>query len=83
MVTVHRQFGLRFAIYADDHEPAHVHVIGDGEMKVVIRGANGLPEMAYKTGFKAKDRRRAMEVVRERQDEFLVRWDEIQGRKTK
>jgi histidinol phosphatase-like PHP family hydrolase len=83
MVTVHRQHGLRFAIYTDDHEPAHVHVLGDGEMKVVICGAAGLPEMVYKTGFKASDRRRAMEVVRERQDEFLVRWDEIQGRRRK
>ena len=83
MVMVYRQFGLRFGIYTDDHEPAHVHVIGDGEMKVVIRGANGLPEMAYKTGFKPRDRRGALEVVLERQDEFLVHWDEIQGRKTK
>lgn len=32
MVTVHREGGFRIAIYTDDHEPAHVHVLGDGEM---------------------------------------------------
>jgi histidinol phosphatase-like PHP family hydrolase len=79
MVTIHRQFGFRFAIHTDDHEPAHVHVIGDGEMKVVIRGADGLPEQVYATGFKTRDRRRAMDVVLERQEEFLARWAEIQG----
>ena len=77
MVTIHRQYGWRFLIYADDHEPAHVHVIGDGEMKVIIRGADDMPELAYNVGFKARDRRRAMDVVRERQDEFLDRWQEI------
>lgn len=81
MVTVHRQHGLRFAIYTDDHEPAHVHVLGEGEMKILICGAGGLPEMVYKIEFKARDRRRAMDVVRERQDEFLAHWDEIQGRR--
>lgn len=79
MVTIHREFGFRFAIFTDDHEPAHVHVQGEGEMKVVIRGADGLPEMAYNIGFKAKDRRRAMDVVLERQEEFLARWREIHG----
>jgi len=79
VVTIHRQFGFRFAILTDDHEPPHVHVQGDGEMKVVIRGAGGLPEMTYTIGFKAKDRRRIMDVVLERQEEFLARWDEIHG----
>jgi hypothetical protein len=33
MPTIHRQYGLRFAIFTNDHEPPHVHVFGDGEMK--------------------------------------------------
>lgn len=83
MVTIHRQFGFRFRILTDDHEPAHVHVVGDGEMKVVIRGADGRPEMIYNIGFKTKDRRRVMDVMLERQKEFLDRWDEIHGSEKK
>ncbi len=76
---VHRQFGFRFVILTDDHEPAHLHIYGDGEMKVTIKGEGGLPEQVYSLGFKANDRRRAMDVVRERQPEFLARWEEVHG----
>jgi hypothetical protein len=40
-----------------------VHVYGDGEMKVIIKGESGLPEQVYNVGFKANDRRRVMDVV--------------------
>jgi histidinol phosphatase-like PHP family hydrolase len=80
MVTIHREYGFNFAILTDDHEPAHVHVYGDGEMKVTIRGADGDPEMIYNVGFKTNDRRRVMDVVLERQADFLARWDKIHGR---
>lgn len=79
MVTIHREFGFRFMIFTDDHGPPHVHVHGDGEMKVILCGADGRPEMVYAVGFNTKDRRRAMDVVLERQEEFLARWNEIQG----
>lgn len=79
MVTIHREQGLRFAILTDDHEPAHVHVYGDGEAKIMIMGADALPELVYAIGFKANDRRRAMDVVLERQDAFLAKWQEIHG----
>ena len=79
MVTIHRAHGLRFMIFVDDHEPAHVHVFGDGEMKIVIRGADGLPELVDAIGMKAGDRRRAIDVVREQQSAFLTLWHEIHG----
>ena len=79
MVTIHREFGLRFTILTDDHEPAHVHIYGDGEAKVIICGAEGLPELVYAIGFKANERRRAMDVVLEQQAAFLAKWDEIHG----
>ncbi len=79
MVTVHREFGFSFAILTDDHEPAHVHVYGDGQMKVNITGPDGLPEQVYNIGFKTNDRRRVMDVVRTRQAEFLAKWNEIHG----
>ncbi len=43
-------------------------------------GADGYPEMVYNIGFKTNDRRRVMDVVLERQKEFLARWHEIHGR---
>lgn len=79
MVTIHRAHGLRFVIYVDDHEPAHVHVFGDGELKITIRASDGLPEVISALGMKARDRRRAMDVVRKEQEMFLTRWNEIHG----
>ena len=79
MVTIHREHELRFVIYTMDHDPAHVHVFGDGEMKVNIRGADGLPEIVWSIGMKASARRRAMDVIRERQAGFLAHWDAIHG----
>jgi hypothetical protein len=38
-----------------------------------------LPELVYAVAMKARDRRRAMDVVLERQAEFLDRWQEIHG----
>lgn len=79
MVTIHREQGLRFAILTNDHEPAHVHVYGDGAAKISIRGADGLPELVYVIGMKATERRRAMDIVLERQEVFLVKWHAIHG----
>lgn len=79
MPTIHREHGLRFAIHTDDHEPAHVHVFGDGEMKIVIAADDGLPLAVWSVGMTRADKRRAMEVVLERQTEFLARWPEVQG----
>ena len=79
MVTVYRAHGLRFVIYLDDHEPAHVHVQGDGELKVEIIGAGGLPQMIYAMGMKASDRRKAMDVLKDNQAWFLSEWNRLQG----
>lgn len=78
MPTIHRQHGPRFAIFSDDHEPAHVHVFGDGEMKVLIGSADELPRQVYAIGIKVRDRRRAMAVILERQAVFLARWKDMQ-----
>lgn len=42
MVTVLRAHGLRVVIFSNDHQPAHVHVFGDGQAKVNLLGAEGL-----------------------------------------
>jgi hypothetical protein len=41
MVTIHRAQGLRVVIFTDDHEPAHVHVFGDGHAKINLIGPDG------------------------------------------
>jgi hypothetical protein len=79
MVTVHREAGLRFIIFKDDHEPAHVHVVGDGKAKIIIVGAGGTPELDYNDGFKAGDLRKAMRIVAEQQAMLMERWKEHHG----
>ena len=79
MVTIHREAGLRFVIYSDDHEPAHVHVAGEGSAKVNLLGPSGLPELVRSFGLKEGDLRKAVRIVHQRQSEFLEKWDEIHG----
>ena len=79
MVTVFRAHGLRFVIFSDDHEPAHVHVFGDGEAKINLVGPGDVPELVWMVGLSRTDVRRAFKVVAERRDELLERWSEIHG----
>ena len=79
MVVVMRRYGLRVIIYRDDHPPAHVHVIGDGEAKIVLFGDDGAPKLLTADGFKRSDVRRAMDIVTDNRDDLLRRWREIHG----
>jgi hypothetical protein len=79
MVTLHRANGLSVVIFVDDHEPAHVHVFGDGQLKINLIGVNGDPELIWAEGMKRSDVRRAMKIVTEQQAHFLARWRQIHG----
>lgn len=79
MVTVHREAGLRFVIFLDNHDPAHVHVVGDGNAKINLAGEEGEPELVYNDGFKAGDLKKAMRIVDEQRAMMLERWKEIHG----
>ncbi len=79
MVTVHREAGLRFVIFTDDHEPAHVHVVGDGHAKINLVGADGQPELVSNDGLKAGDLRKAMRIVGEQQAMLLEVWSKHHG----
>ncbi|MFN7003433.1 MAG: DUF4160 domain-containing protein [Roseinatronobacter sp.] len=79
MVTIYRAHGLRVIIFSDDHEPAHVHVFGDGQAKINLTGPDGTPELIWAEGMKANDLRRAMQLVRDQQAQFLTRWRAIHG----
>ena len=79
MVTVHREAGLRFIIFKDDHPPAHVHVIGDGKAKIIIVGSDGQPELDYNDGLKAGDLRKAMKIIADQQAMLMERWKDYHG----
>ena len=79
MVTIHRAHGLRVIIFTDDHDPAHVHVFGDGQAKINLIGPDGAPTLVWAEGMKANELRRAVQLVRNQQEQFLARWREIHG----
>jgi len=79
MVTIHRAHGLRVVIFTDDHEPAHVHVFGDGHAKIDLIGPNGTPALIWAEDMKRSEVRRAMAVVAEHREAFFARWRDIHG----
>ncbi|TDK37434.1 DUF4160 domain-containing protein [Rhizobium deserti] len=79
MVTIFRSGGLNFVIFVDDREPAHVHVMADGQAKINIVGQDGRPELVWAHGFTRADIRKAVRIVEERQKEILSRWRDIHG----
>ena len=79
MVTIHRAQGLRVIIFTDDHEPAHVHVFGDGQAKINLAGPDGTPALVWAQGMKGNELRRAMQIIRDQQELFLSRWRDIHG----
>lgn len=80
MVTVLRAEGLRVVIYLNDHQPAHVHVFGDGEAKINLLGADGVPYLVWAESMTRAEARRAMRIVAKQQGFLLQRWEAIHGR---
>lgn len=80
MVTVLRAHGLRVVIYANDHQPAHVHVFGDGEAKIDLLGGGGAPGLVWADGMTRGEVRRAVRLVTEQRAFLLSRWEDIHGR---
>jgi hypothetical protein len=73
------RLGCGSIIYLDDHEPAHVHVVGDGEARIAITGADGFPRMLSAIGMKASVKRKAMDEVLANQRELLAAWRRLQA----
>ena len=80
MVTVLRAGGFRIVIYRNDHRPAHVHVLGTGEAKIDLLGADGTPDLVWADTMTRGEVRRAMRIVIEQQVFLLRRWEDIHGR---
>ena len=76
MVTILKADGFRFIIFINDHEPAHVHVFGDGEAKINLVGT---PELVWAMKMSKANIRRALRLTQARQNLFLTRWRDILG----
>lgn len=76
MIVVLRAGNLRVVIYKNDHEPAHVHVFGDGHCKIALLPAIRLDGQQ---GSSKVEARKAMTLVFENRDMLLRRWNEIHG----
>ncbi len=70
---------LRLVIYPKDHNPPHVHVVGDDfEFRVSIQGVK--PHIIGDTfGVSLKDRRMGLWAVHQRLDALRALWKEIHG----
>jgi hypothetical protein len=77
---VFRAGGLRVVIFVNDHRPAHVHVFGDGEAKIDLRGVGGTPVLVWADRMNRAEVRRAMKIVAEQQAFLIGRWEFIHGR---
>ena len=80
MVTLLRAEGLRVVIFTNDHEPAHVHVFGDGEAKIRLGGIGSVPELIRADGMSRSEVRRALRIVAANQALLLARWEEVHER---
>lgn len=78
MVTVLRSLGLTVSIYMDDHEPAHVHVEGDGIAKINLDGPRG-PAFVWAKGMNHGEKRRALGLIVENRGMLRQRWRDIHG----
>ena len=75
MVTVLRQYGMRFVVYTADHEPPHVHVFGDGEARIDMVNLKVISQ----GGMSDRDVRRAAAVIEANQQLFLDTWRRYHG----
>lgn len=74
MPTLLNLFGLRFFFYSEEHLPMHVHIQNaDGKAKISID-----PEVILieNTGIKPRDLKRALEITKMYQEEFIKAWKE-------
>ncbi len=81
MPTVDRIDGLRVVIYPNDHRPAHVHVIGDGNEAVFnLNCPEGLPEVRENYGFSKSKLLRIKTVLSSRLPDLCAKWSMIHER---
>jgi hypothetical protein len=79
MPTVLRIDGLRVVIYPDEHFPAHVHVLGDGEAIFILNCPNGPPQLRESYGFKSQVLARVEAKLPGYLTVLCAEWSELHG----
>ena len=79
MPTVLRIGGLRVVSYSNDHRPAHVHVIGDGEAVFILRYPDGPPELRECCWFNRSDVAHIAAALATHLVELCKQWRLIHG----
>lgn len=79
MVTIVRAGSLRVVIHCDDHDPPHVHVMGDGETKIELGNSPETIKVLYSANTKTSERRRAIRAVSDNHALLLERWSKLHG----
>jgi hypothetical protein len=80
MPTVLRVGNLRIVIFANDHRPAHVHIISPtGEAKVRIGTLSRKPSLLQNDGLSRKELGAALEIIDQEWKLLRQRWKEIHG----
>lgn len=79
MPTVIRIGGLRVVIYPNDHEPAHVHVIGDGCEARFALDVGGAVELLENYGFSNRRVITIKAALYQHQSALIEEWRRIHG----
>ena len=76
---MHRAFGFRFVIFANDHSPPHIHVLGpDGEAKILLTEPSGV-QLDWVIGIDRADMRRILRETEREHGRLIAKWREIHG----
>lgn len=74
MGTVWTQNGVSVRIYTHDHPPPHVHCkVGNGEVVINLDPIS----IRSEKGVKAKEVKKALKVVKDKQDFLISEWQRI------
>ncbi len=74
MPTILNEKGYRFFFYSNEHLPKHVHISGKGgEAKIHLDSLT----LIYNYGFKKKELKTIIEIVKNNRFFFFRKWDEF------
>jgi hypothetical protein len=80
MPTILRFRGLRVVIYANDHRPPHVHVIGPAsEARIALGDEGERPWLMTNEGLPRRQVAAALVEISRNRDLLIQRWREIHG----
>ena len=80
MPTILVIFGLKVIIYFNDHTPAHVHVLGNGNEAIFnLSLVSNELELRENNGFSNRDLKKINDALLEKIDFIREKWSEIHG----